>query len=46
MINKYVGKSLARKNVNEILIWSWNNPGTQEAFVKFVHGIAAVDALW
>ena len=27
MINKYVRKSLARKNGNEILIWSWNNPG-------------------
>ena len=25
MINKYLRKSLARKNGNEILIWSWNN---------------------
>ena len=26
MINKDVRKKLARKNGNEILIWSWNNP--------------------
>ena len=26
MINKDVLKSLARKNGNEIIIWSWNNP--------------------
>ena len=25
MINKDVRKSLARKKVNEILIWSWND---------------------
>ena len=25
MINKDVRKSLARKKVNDILIWSWNN---------------------
>ena len=25
MINKDVCESLARKNGNEILIWSWNN---------------------
>ena len=28
MIDKDVGKSLARKNGNEILIWIWNNPVT------------------
>ena len=27
-INKDVCKSLARKKGNEILIWSWNDPGT------------------
>ena len=26
MINKYLCKSLASKNGNDILIWSWNNP--------------------
>ena len=26
MINKDVHKSLARKNGNEILIWSWDKP--------------------
>ena len=32
MINKDVRKSLARKNVYEILIWVWNNPG-----LKVIH---------
>ena len=26
MINKDLGKYLAQKNGNEILVWSWNNP--------------------
>ena len=26
-MNKDVHKSLASKNGNKILIWSWNNPG-------------------
>ena len=26
MINRNLRKSLAHKNGNEILIWSWNNP--------------------
>ena len=25
MINKYLHRSLSRKNENEIIIWSWNN---------------------
>ena len=41
MINKYVRKSIARKNGNEILIWSWNNPimyiTTFIEMVKFPH---------
>ena len=30
MINKDVSKSLACKNLIEILIWSWNNPSDTE----------------
>ena len=33
LINKDVRKSLARKNRNEILIWSWNNPTGQSVEV-------------
>ena len=28
IINKEVHKSLVRKNGNEIIVWSWNKPGT------------------
>ena len=34
MINKNLHKSLASRNVNEILIWSWNNP---------LHGTYGID---
>ena len=44
MINKDVFKSLARKKVNEILIWNWNDSTKEQGkkilnFLKIVKDI-------
>ena len=45
MINKDVRKSLARKNGNEIIIRSWNNPKLEVQYSGFVYVLFLVNAL-
>ena len=46
MINKDLRKSLARKNGNDILIWSWNNTGEADAVVIIECGPVTSALLW
>ena len=41
MSNKNLRKSLASRNGNEIIIWSWNNPTAQFSMVVLFFGMEA-----